>query len=201
MSVTLLESAQTQILALIAKGVARSTRKLAALSGQGWDMHVISLDVGSGERFRAILARDAREHLGVWFSAPGERYLVLFSHESGEALLKASPLDSSGRRPMSPAWERATLTEAANILINGLSGELAEGQGMVRIISGPKSMTGRKADIYGRAFGDLAPLGGDSMVNVLIHIASPELAADCTLMLRMDALNANFLVNTDPDLE
>ena len=37
------------------------------------------------------------------------------------------------------------------------------------------------------------------IVNVLIHISAPKLAADCTLLLRFDSLNANFLLTSDPD--
>ena len=84
-------------------------------------------------------------------------------------------------------------------LINGLSGELAERQGMARIISSPKSAWDKKASIYDLAFGDLPSVDDDSMLSVLIHISSPLLAADCTLMLRLDLLSANFLVNREPD--
>ena len=193
------EPAQTQLLGIFETGVKRSTERLTALSKMPWDIHIISLEVGSDEVFRSILARDAREYLGVSFSAPGERYLVMFSHESGRALLDASaPAFSRGRPPI-PSMEQSTLAEIANILIGGLEGELADRQGMVRIISGPTTMWSTKAAIYDQVFCELPPMS-QMMVNVMIHISSPELAADCTLMLRLDSLNANFLLNSDPDV-
>ncbi|MEK7389015.1 MAG: hypothetical protein AAB036_04900 [Elusimicrobiota bacterium] len=192
------DSAQAQLLSVFETGVKRSTERLASLSGMPWDIHILSLDVESDEVFRAILARDTREFFGVSFDAPGEKYLVVFSQESSQALLEAStPILSNGRRP-TPAMEESTLAEIANILIGGLEGELAARQGMGRIISGPSTMRGTKSRIYNQVFVDPAP-SGQLIVNVLIHISSPQLAADCTLLLRLDSLNANFLLNTDPD--
>jgi|CXWL01.1.fsa_nt_gi hypothetical protein len=199
MPITILEPAQARLLSIFETGVKRSTERLATISKMPWDIHVISLDVGSDNVFRSILARDAREYFGVSFSAPGERYLVMFSHESGRALLNASaPAFSQGRAPI-PSMEQSTLAEIANILIGGLEGELADRQGMIRIISGPTTMWNTKAAIYEQVFCDLPPMS-QLMVNVMIHISSPELAADCTLLLRLDSLNANFLLNSDPDV-
>ncbi len=193
------QPAQAQLLSIFETGVKRSTERLTTLSKMPWDIHVISLDVGSDNVFRSILARDAREYFGVSFFAPGERYLVMFSHESGRALINASASAfSQGRTPI-PSMEQSTLAEIANILIGGLEGELADRQGMVRIISGPTTMWNTKAVIYEKVFYDLPPMS-QMMVNVMIHISSPKLAADCTLMLRLDSLNANFLLNSDPDV-
>jgi hypothetical protein len=195
---TIVESAQTQLLAIFESGVARSTAKLSAISGMNWNVNIISLDVGAGERFRGILARDKREFLGVYFSTPGERYAVMLSEESGKALLKAGYPPYPGAKPTLPSMESATLAEYANIFINGFSGEIADRQGMVRIISGPTTVWSTKAEIYKKAFGDL-PTIDDMMVNVLVHISSPDMAADCTVLIRIDSLSANFLLNTDPD--
>ncbi len=193
-----LESHQTQLLTIFEQGAAKSAQRLTAISGMPWNIHIISVDVGSGERFRSILARDIQEHVGVYFATPGERYLVLFSEESGQALLKASAPLCTERREMLPGMKQATLSEITNIFINGLSSDLADRQGMVRIVSAPTTLRSRKADIYDKAFGDLPPID-QTMVNALIHISSPELAADCTVMLRFDSLSANFLLNPDPD--
>ena len=192
--ISVLESDQTRLLGIFEKGVARSAEKLGALSGVDWHINIVSLDLVSGERFRSILARDTGEYFGIRFSSSGERYLVLFSDESGHALLNAT--DFGGRR-LPAAMERSALGEIANILINGLAGELADRQGMVRVISAPTLSRGRKADLCVQAFGDL-PSEGQSMVNVLIHLSSPDLAADCTLLVRLDALTANFLLNSPP---
>lgn len=199
MTLTFAEPAQAQLLSIFETGVKRSTERLTTLSKMPWDIHVISLDVGSDNVFRSILARDAREYFGVSFSAPGERYLVMFSHESGRALINASaPAFAQGKTPI-PSMEQSTLAEIANILIGGLEGELADRQGMIRIISGPTTMQSTKTDIYEKVFNDLPPVS-QLMVNAMIHISSPELAADCTLMLRLDSLNANFLLTSDPDV-
>ena len=192
----MVESAQAKLLVLIERCVVQCAAKLASLSGIRWHTHIISIDVGCGDRFRSILARDAQEFIGVFFSNPGERYLVMLSEDSGRALLQAY---CNGRHPIPAALEQDTLAEIANILINGLSGELGDLQGMARIISGPTIMRGTKAAIYDRAFGDLPAVGGDAMIDALIHISAPPLAADCTLMLRLDTLSANFLLNSDPD--
>jgi hypothetical protein len=193
----LADSDQAQLLAIFEKGVAKSTEKLTALSGMPWNIHVISLDVGTGERFHSILSRDTREYFGAIFANPGENYLVLFSEESGRALLTASFPARGGKRRILPSMEQSALAEIANVLINGLSGELADCHGMIRVISAPTTAWGRKAAIYEQAFGAL--LVHERMVDVLIHVSSPRLAADCTVMLRLDALNANFLLHTDPD--
>lgn len=192
------DSQQAQFLEIFEKGVAKSTERLSALSGQPWNIHIISVDIGSGDRFLAIIARDKREHMGFSFESSGEKYLVLFSEESGEALAKASAPACLGRRDVPPGMEQAALSEVANILINGLSCELADRQGMVRIISAPTAIKSSKADIYNKAFGNL-PSTDPTMVNALIHISSPELAADCTLMLRFDSVSATFLLTPDPD--
>lgn len=188
------ESDQTRLLAIFEAGVARSAEKLSALSGVPWHIHIVSLDMVSGERFKAILARDSRDYIGVRFSTPGERFLVLFSEESGEALLNASAFAS--QRAI-PGMDSAALAEISNILINGLAGELADRQGMVRVISSPQIASNRKAELCEQAFGDL-PSSGRRMVNVLIHLSSPDLSADCTLLVRLDALSANFLLNAPP---
>jgi chemotaxis protein CheY-P-specific phosphatase CheC len=117
------QTSQDLLLSIFEKGVAHSTEKLTALSGTDWAIHIISIDVGAGERFRTILARDQRDYLGVSFSSPGERYLVIFSEESGKALLAASANEHPGGISAAKNMERASLAEIANILINGLSGE------------------------------------------------------------------------------
>ena len=193
----LAESDQTQLLAIFNKGVGKSAEKLSVLCGMPWKINIISLDVGTGERFLSILARDTREYFGAVFSSPGERYLVLFSEESGRALLNASFPANDGKPQILPNIEQSALAEIANVLINGLSGELADRQGMIRVLSAPTTAWDKKAAIYDRAFSALS--FDEAMVDVLIHISSPQLAADCTVMLRLDALNANFLLHTDPD--
>ena len=194
----IIESDQAQLLGIFATGAARSAEKFSELYSVPWSIDVVSLDIGSGERFRSILARDQAEHLGVHFSAPGERYLVIFSEVSGKTLLNASiPVHPGGRRPP-PDLEQSTLAEIANILVNALSGALADRQGMARILSAPTVVRDRKDGLYRRAFGGLTSVE-QTMVDVLIHISSPALAADCTVMLRLDALSANFLLHTDPD--
>lgn len=198
MSAKILESAQAQLLDVIENGAARSAEKLDGLSGAHWNIQVVSLDIGPGQHFRSVMARDTREHVGVHFSAPGERYLVLFSDDSGKALMGMSPLDHVGKRPASVEMEQAVLAEVANILINGLSGEMADRQGMVRIISGPTTVRGKKIDVYNQAFDDFPSFDQDSVINVLIHISAPRLA-ECTLMLRLDPFSINFLLNSDPD--
>ena len=197
---TIAEEAQDQILNVLQKGVQRSTSRLTALSKTRWDCHIISVDRGPGARFQSILARDAREHFGVYFSSPGERYLVIFSEESGQAVVQASPYARPGVKPVAHGTNQPILMEVANILINGLSGELAERQGMARVISSPRSVWSKKLQIYERAFGDLPAVDTDSMLSVLIHISSPALAADCTLMLRLDMLSTTFLLSPDPDI-
>ncbi|MFI5348782.1 MAG: hypothetical protein ACHQ2Z_04495 [Elusimicrobiota bacterium] len=188
---------QAKLLEIFEKGAAKSAEKLSALSGMPWNIHIVSLDVGSGERFRAILARDKRDCLGAVFSNPGEKYMVLFSEESGRALIDASYPARGGKRRILPSMEQSALAEIANVLINGLSGELADRHGMFRCLTAPTMAIGNKAAVFERAFGVFVE--DEAMVDVLIHISSPELAADCTVMLRLDALNANFLLNTDPD--
>ena len=197
----IIESSQTELLGIFERGAARSTKKLAALSGSEWAVHIVSIDVGSGARFRSIMARDEREHLGVYFSSSGERYLVLFSENSGKAVLDAYAHDhawAASRRNV-PRMQDLALAEIANVIINGLSGELADRQGMTRIISAPKTVRGPKLDVFNEAFSDLPAIGEESMVDVMIHISSPALDADCTLMLRLDSLSANFLLCPDPD--
>lgn len=198
MAMNIIESEQAQLLEIFKKGAARSTEKLEAVSHMPWSIDIISLDIGSGERFRSILERDKAECLGAHFSVPGERYLVIFSQESGEALLNAALTSEAAGLRTSPEMAQSVLAEIANILISGLSGGLADRQGMARIISGPTMVKAKKAEIYRQAFGSLVCVDG-AMVNVLIHISSPQLAADCTVMLRIDSLNANFLLRTDPD--
>ena len=68
------QTSQDLLLSIFEKGVAQSTEKLTALSGTQWAIHIISIDVGTGERFRSIIARDQRDYLGVSCSSPGERY-------------------------------------------------------------------------------------------------------------------------------
>ena len=188
---------QAQLLEIFEKGAARSAEKLTSLSGMPWNIHIVSLDVGSGGRFRSILARDKGDCLGIVFSNPGERYMVLFSEESGRALVEASYPARGGKRRLLPSMEQSALAEIANVLVNGLSGEMADRHGMFRCLTAPTVATGRKVAVFEQAFG--AFVGDDAMVDVLIHISSPQLAADCTVMLRLDGLNANFLLNTDPD--
>ncbi|MFI5362138.1 MAG: hypothetical protein ACHQ49_09235 [Elusimicrobiota bacterium] len=191
------ESDQAELLAIFDKGAAESARKLADVSGNPWKIHIVSLDVGTGERFHSILTRDEREYFGAIFTSPGETYLVLFSEDSGRALVDSSlPARKKGRRAAA-GLEQSALAEIANVLVNGLSGKLADRHGMIRFLSAPTAARGRKAAIYERAFGALT--FDEAMVDVLIHISSPQLASDCTVMLRLDSLNANFLLHTDPD--
>ena len=197
----IIESSQAQLLGIFEKGAARSTEKLAKLSGSQWAVHIVSIDVGSGGRFRSIMARDRRDHVGFCFSSSGERYLVLFTENSGKAVLDAYAHDrawAASRRAVDKVQD-AALAEIANVIINGLSGELADRQGMTRIISAPKAVRGVKLDLFNEAFSDLAAIGEESIVDVMIHISSPALDADCTLMLRLDTLSANFLLRPDPD--
>lgn len=191
------ETAVQEILDLIGRGVARSTQRLADLSGARWNMHIVSVDVGGGERFRSILARDGQDYLGASFSTPGERYLVIFSNECGRKLARAYAQDHL-KGQVAEGLEEACVAEIANILIGGLAGEVAERQGMGRILSAPTMTVGKKAAILARAFGDLHSCDGDVMVDALIHISSPELAADCTLLLRLDSTVAAFLLSPEP---
>ncbi|MBI4060214.1 MAG: hypothetical protein HY403_02165 [Elusimicrobia bacterium] len=186
--------AQSRLLALIAAAVARSAERLGALSGADWKVDIVSIEVGTGARFRAILARDRGEYLGVRFVSPGESYLVLFSEACGKALLRSGPLNLGG-------FEQPALSEIANIVINAMAAELADHQGMARVLSAPVAERASKAALFDRAFGELRPEGGDDMVDTLIHISSPSLDVDCTFMLRLDALNVNFLMHTDPDAQ
>ncbi len=195
-----LETASTELLPFVKLGVTRGTERLAYISGARWDIHIVSIDVGSSERFRSILARDKREYSGACFSTPGERYLVMFSEENGKTLVRSYAQDRLGQRASSAAFERSSLTEIANIIVGGLSGELADRQGMGRILSAPTMVVGRKSDIYAQAFGDLSSFGNELMVDALIHISSPSLACECTLMLRLDSVTTNFLLRSDPDV-
>ncbi len=196
----LVETASTELLPLVKLGVTKGTERLAYISGTRWDIHIVSIDIGSSKRFRSILARDNRDYSGACFSTPGERYLVMFSKESGKTLVRSYSQDRFGKQTESPAFELSSLAEIANIIVGGLSGELAERQGMGRILSAPTMVVGKKAAIYAQAFGDLRSFSDEVMVDALIHISSPSLACDCTLMLRLDSVTANFLLRPDPDV-
>jgi chemotaxis protein CheY-P-specific phosphatase CheC len=191
-------SDQGELLEVFKEGAVRSAETLGALFGSPWSIRILSLDIGSGEQFRSLLARDEREYLCVQFSSPGERYVVMFSEESGRAMLNACAPPPGGGRPPLPRMGESTLAEIANILVNGLAGELADRQGMMRIISAPHTARSRKADVYGQALEGLH-LIDKTLVNVMIHIASSALTAECTVILCLDALSATLLLNTVPE--
>ena len=168
---------------------------MAKLSGEQWGVHIVSADEGSGRKFQSILARDSRAHYGVAMSTVGQKYLALFSQESCRSVAK-SFLRQAGSR-ISVYDETDAVGEISNILVNSIAAAIAQYQGTSHLVAAPETSWGKKADLFEQAFGS-APDEASDMTSALIHICSPTLSSDCTLLIQLDRLSVVFLLNPPP---
>ena len=183
---------QKTILRFVKRGVAASSSKLAAISRTVWDIRGISLEACARPEDCAQLKEPSESYLGAYCQAPGKLFLAFFSELS--AARSTLPLMSGGAggRLSTPQRREAAVAEVANIVINAVADALAEPGGVAVILSAPKCVRGQRADIIKAAFGNLFPSG--RIFSVFIHMASQEIAADCTLLMMLDDVNVNFLL-------
>jgi hypothetical protein len=178
---------QNRLIAIFGNGAAKSAGELAAASGAPWNISIVSLELQTGASFLSTLPGSETEYSGVRLSSPDESYLVLFSEESGRALLNA-PFLSRGRGAAELPEEE--LAGFAKVVVDGLSGHLSELQGMGGFVPEPVPGRGGKAEVCALAFGPR--FVDEPFVDVLILVASPQAAAECTILFRLDTLSANF---------
>jgi len=185
---------QQAILQLIERGVEASSSKLAAISGTEWQIRTTSLKACTEPQDYEKLGQPGQYVFGAHCQAPGKMCLALFPERSA-ALLARTFLAGSGKGlDTTPQMQELAVAEVSNIVINAAAGAVADRCGMAFILSAPKSVRGARAEVIKAAFGDFKPFG--KIFSAYIHLASHELAADCTLMLMLDDLIVNFILST-----
>jgi len=184
---------QKAILQLVEEGVEASAAKLAAISRTDWQIRTTSVRVYAKPEDYAEFVQPSQDFLGAHCQAPGKMFLTFMSARSA-VLLTQSFLSGSRRGLQATArMQEVAVAELSNIVINAVAGSLADRCGMSFVISAPKTVRGSRADIIKAAFGEFHPIG--NIFSAYIHLASNELAADCTLMLMLDDLIVHCVLN------
>jgi len=184
---------QKAILQLIEQGVEASAGKLAKISRTQWEIRTTSMKAYAKPEDYAELNQPSQYFFGAYCQATGKMFLSYFTSRSA-ALLTQSFLAGSRRGlQATPQMQETAVIEVSNIVINAVAASLADRCGMAFILSAPKSVRGARADILKAAFGDFVATG--KIFSAYIHLASKEIAADCTLMLLLDDLIVNFILN------
>jgi chemotaxis protein CheY-P-specific phosphatase CheC len=187
------DGTRSELFKLIEAGVFGSAERLAKMSGTTWQMQSVSVKMGSTEK--PVYAKEDGDQLGSYFSMQGGFFLVIFSQKSGAKV--ADVFLKRSTKPSESVLERQqmALAEISNVMVNAVVTALADACDTVLFISAPESMAGTRDSLVKQAIEKAKNSNSGFVISTSVHMSSPALASDCTVIFLIDSRLMQRLVN------
>ena len=138
-------------------------------------------------KFRSVLADDDQDQFGACFTMPGGVFLVMIPARSGPAFADVF-LPVSKKHPEGiKNRERDSLAEISNIVVNAVAAVVADACDVALMLSAPEVSHGRKDDLIKEATEMVASSGESSVVMAYVHMSSPAMSSDCSVVVLLSA--------------